>query len=366
MGTESKPLYKVVEDRLRLRIASGELARGAKLPSVRELAATFGTNVFTVHKALTPLEREGLIVRKRKLGTVVNDGSPRLACVGLYFAAGFIYEDDTAFYRSLCDLLIAKLDAMGWGHRLWTETLRIDDAHVPGAQIEAVLKAARAGQIQALIAPLVNSPAFDAFNSLNLPVAFIASGVTPRKIVFDTDGMIRAGLAELRRQGCRSVGLITNMSPSVAASDGKPHDYQKFHTGFETSAATLGMKLSPSWIRCPKAHTPVASQLRFGYEQFSELWSLRQRPEAVFVYPDATAKGVLTAVLERRIDVPRELKLLFHRHEEVEFLCPLPVTWATSRVAETADALTAMIQDQAAGKRIASMVVPFHIETKKR
>jgi len=46
-------------------VASGQLAPGSELPSVRELALKHAVNPMTVSKAYTLLEAEGLLERNR-------------------------------------------------------------------------------------------------------------------------------------------------------------------------------------------------------------------------------------------------------------------------------------------------------------
>jgi GntR family transcriptional regulator len=56
-----QPVYRQIADQLRGLIARGELADGAELPSVRQLAATIGINLNTVAKAYRTLADEGLV-----------------------------------------------------------------------------------------------------------------------------------------------------------------------------------------------------------------------------------------------------------------------------------------------------------------
>lgn len=66
------PLYHQVAEHLRRLIASGGLASGEHLPNEIELAASFGLSRPTMRQALDELVREGLIVRRRGVGTVVT------------------------------------------------------------------------------------------------------------------------------------------------------------------------------------------------------------------------------------------------------------------------------------------------------
>ena len=69
------PIYRQLFTQLRQRIASGELAAAAQLPSVRELAAELKVNPLTVAKVFQMLEAEGLVETRRGLGTFVADGN---------------------------------------------------------------------------------------------------------------------------------------------------------------------------------------------------------------------------------------------------------------------------------------------------
>jgi GntR family transcriptional regulator len=59
------PLYRQLVEQVRRLIAGGQLAPGAALPSVRELALEHAVNPMTISKAYALLEAEGLLVRNR-------------------------------------------------------------------------------------------------------------------------------------------------------------------------------------------------------------------------------------------------------------------------------------------------------------
>jgi GntR family transcriptional regulator len=72
LKNEAIPLYYQLETILRKRISSGELARGDLLPSEEALAKEYNMSRITVRQALSSLESDGLIVRKRGKGTFVS------------------------------------------------------------------------------------------------------------------------------------------------------------------------------------------------------------------------------------------------------------------------------------------------------
>ncbi|RKI30711.1 GntR family transcriptional regulator [bacterium 1xD8-6] len=71
--TDDIPIYQQIMDIIKQQIASGELAVGEKLPSVREMALAAGVNPNTMQKALAELEREGLLYSKRTAGRFVAE-----------------------------------------------------------------------------------------------------------------------------------------------------------------------------------------------------------------------------------------------------------------------------------------------------
>ena len=57
-----RPVYQQIMETLRGAIVQGELTPGGKVPSVRDLAAAAQVNPNTMQRALTELEREGILV----------------------------------------------------------------------------------------------------------------------------------------------------------------------------------------------------------------------------------------------------------------------------------------------------------------
>jgi GntR family transcriptional regulator len=79
--TSDRPMHRQLADSIRDRIASGELAPGARLPSEMALEQETGLNRSTVRRAIEILRSEGLVdvrhphgtfVRKRPAETVIE------------------------------------------------------------------------------------------------------------------------------------------------------------------------------------------------------------------------------------------------------------------------------------------------------
>lgn len=68
------PPYEQIRAQVAALIAAGALPAGARLPTVRDLAADLGVAVGTVVRAYRELEGGGLVVSRRRTGTVVAEG----------------------------------------------------------------------------------------------------------------------------------------------------------------------------------------------------------------------------------------------------------------------------------------------------
>lgn len=67
------PFYRQLVDGVSDLIRGGQLAPGARLPSVRELATQLEVSLITIRRAYADLESAGLIVRRQGQGTFVSE-----------------------------------------------------------------------------------------------------------------------------------------------------------------------------------------------------------------------------------------------------------------------------------------------------
>ena len=67
------PIYSQLIAQMTQRIVAGLYKVGEKLPSVRDLAAEAGVNPNTMQRALTELERDGLMYSQRTAGRFVTE-----------------------------------------------------------------------------------------------------------------------------------------------------------------------------------------------------------------------------------------------------------------------------------------------------
>ena len=73
------PVYRQVMDQIKYYVASGLLAPGAQLPSIRSLATSLAVNPTTIVKAYTELQHGGVVEMKQGKGAFVAESAGALS-----------------------------------------------------------------------------------------------------------------------------------------------------------------------------------------------------------------------------------------------------------------------------------------------
>ncbi len=75
--SDNKPIYRQIVDHAYNLILDGRWEPGARVPSVRELAAELGVNTRTVLKAMEDLQNAGVIYSRRGMGFSLSEDAPQ-------------------------------------------------------------------------------------------------------------------------------------------------------------------------------------------------------------------------------------------------------------------------------------------------
>ena len=95
-----KPIYAQLMEIIQMQIVSGQYQAGDRLPSVRELAAEASVNPNTMQKALSELERNGLINTQRTSGRTVTENNEMIKQTRAKLAEEYIQN----FFRMMKEL----------------------------------------------------------------------------------------------------------------------------------------------------------------------------------------------------------------------------------------------------------------------
>lgn len=87
-----RPIYAQIMLHIQLDIVSGKYAAGEKLPSVRELAAEAAVNPNTMQKAMTELERLGLVYSQRTSGRFITEDENMIQSIKQQLAQAQIHD----------------------------------------------------------------------------------------------------------------------------------------------------------------------------------------------------------------------------------------------------------------------------------
>lgn len=356
-----KAAYRQIGEQIRLLITSGQLAPGTRLPPSNELAAKWQTHAATIHAALAPLVKEGLLTRQPKIGTFVSKRKKRMETVGIYYDSNIWENQANDFKRAVHLALVRVLESQNIRVKVWFDPRR---GKLQRKTWDELASAIERREIQALIAADVPDDVVEWIQRLPVVSAYFTDTRVPNSVGLDFDQFADASVALLKKQGCRSAGVISILEPGKPASAKSALASSDFYDRFSAACKRSGLELRQNWIRMAHGYVRDESQEEFGYKEFKEIWSEPQRPDGLVVYPDTSAPGVILSLLEQRVNVPAELKLVLHKHKEINFLCPLEVSYLCSSIARIAQALYRQIERQFAGDTCEPITLPFQTTTR--
>jgi DNA-binding LacI/PurR family transcriptional regulator len=339
-----QPTHRRIFEGLRDQIRNGRYVPGTQLPGTRELAVDWQTSIFTVHTALRALAKEGWIDRRPNAGTYIADPRQRFLCAGIYHASDIGSVKSSAFTRYLHFALMERLEKLNKSTEVFNDT-RPEESQ--GRLFGPLADALAQKRIQCLIAPCINSEDAASLAKLTQPVAFVSNPFSKSRIDFNREMFLRESARRLAAQGCRSVGILSNIRLPLDQDDA----YLDFYPSLRRIIEKEGLTMRDEWIRRPI--DPQFDLAGFGYREMKALWELPERPDGLIITTDSVAEGAVIAILELGIGVvPAQMKFVFHRNAHLPFLCPFPVTWGISDEDKLADGLIDLIQKQFAGAPI--------------
>lgn len=116
--SSERSVYLQLVDIIKQKIMSGEYQPGQRMESVRELAAEAAVNPNTMQRALTELEREGLLYTQRTSGRFVSEDVRRIAELRMTGAVKRAKE----FYQEMAQNGLSEEEIRGLLERAITET----------------------------------------------------------------------------------------------------------------------------------------------------------------------------------------------------------------------------------------------------
>jgi len=357
-----------ISKQVRSLIKEEKFAPGSRLPSTAALAKMWGSDVKSVHFAMTRLVKESLIYRKAGVGTFVRELPGALQKVCLYYPPKALGSRGSLFQESLYESLTQELEERGIEIQVWV------DSRTGAAAAEAcdlLTTAARHREFQGIIAPLVDLAHLQWLLKLPVPTAFQSSADIPNKVDSDLKQFAAMSFRILAEKGCRTVALICPFSVTEGirshSLDGTPDTSGHYFHLFSDAAKGFGLRLMSEGMSVRGQGAPpdaVASgdysQEQMGYEQFHAVWREPEKPQGIVVYPDTFVRGVLLGIAETGVRVPEDLKLVLHKNAGIDLFCPYPADLVISEERDIAKALVNQLETQFSGKPVSPLHFTFH------
>ena len=114
---DSRPIYLQLMERIQHDIISGVYQPGDKLPSVRDLALDAAVNPNTMQKALSELERSGLVYTQRTSGRFITEDVSKMTELKEQLAR----EQIQLFLKNMEQLGLTKEDIRRLLEKEWKE-----------------------------------------------------------------------------------------------------------------------------------------------------------------------------------------------------------------------------------------------------
>lgn len=238
---------------------------------------------------------------------------------------------------------------MTLGQQAGVEMIPVIDLRAPSQGLLPPPEIARIrseGEVDGFIAFMVYPAMTEWMRETGIPWTALCEGKDGHFIGLDYNQMVRDSLKRLAGLGCKSAGLMIPAGFTDAV----------FLEGVDAISESVGIDVKYEWILVSRE-----SQEQSGYEHLCALWDMNDRPEGLVVFPDLAARGVVSAILEKRIQVPADLRLVLHRNAESPYMVPMPCDWVEVSVNGVATALLGNLQGHWAGRPMERKKLPFRI-----
>ncbi len=280
-------------------IDNGTLLPGDRLLSETELAAQWDVCRMTAHRAMDALQQQGLVVRRRRLGTVVAEKrplSPKVVALLFFHANDFPQVDYIQGIRA--------------GLPDTYDLLFCDTRNDPAREADYLRRMQT--QADAIICYPTCDPAntdiLQRITSAGKPlicVDRIPEGLSADAIVTDNFGSTHAALQSLQQQGHRNIAFFGYREMEVSSARERYEAYLK-------ALAADGLSDLNRWTRfLPKGMGyDLAHLMQTIHEALFTLLHQPGPPTAVFCEDDYIMASILEACERQALSIPRDLAVL--------------------------------------------------------
>ena len=317
MRVKANPKYQQVKEIVREEISKRKLKPGDRIPSEERIAKKHGVSLGTVRQAMAELVNEGLIYKEQGKGTFIAERKKEKT-----FTIGLLFTDiGNPFFSQLARSIQEKAHFLKYSVVYYNTDDQFSRAvesinmlikrRVDGVILLSILKKK---QEEELIRKLKENgiPFVYLDRYLNKP--------TSDYIIIDNFSGVRQGMEYLISLGHKRIGCIS--AQPYARMKQRVKAYEKIVK--EHNLVTEDSLIQISDLLDDKG----------GYDAANKLFSIKNRPTAIFATNDIIAIGACRAAKDRGIKIPQDLSLVGFDDIETSSHIEVPLTTISQPINE--------------------------------
>ncbi len=322
-------------------ILNGEIPPGTRLPSNRELAASWGTSCSTIQKALNKMVAAGLVERTPRRGTFVRHKSSR-AFVGILLGPSLI-DESASHYRLLNSALSRQLDSEFLSCRTY-DNLGTKNP----AELDAVIARLKMDQKSfdfrgfVCIAAVPDAVPIDELIPQDTPRAVLDLYQPDNDILFDAHDFGVEIANAVYNQGARHICWFSYSKSHIDAFRAIKDEAQR--RGLP--APTLNTLKAPCQSEFERTAYRDALALIEAEKGKGRL------PDAIILPDDIVARGFVFALLKLGLRVPEDIKLAVLGNEGSRIYYSVPVVRYNYPIEAVGSELAGMLKLRMANKKV--------------
>ena len=311
------PLYQQVALDIRRKIASGEMPVGTQLQPHREMALSYGVSMMTINKALSGLVSEGLLNSRVGRGTFVAQ-RPVESENGAGTTFGFVLRDlSSPFFSLVAHAAQQRADELGYGVLFSSSSNRLDREE---EQIRRFRDLGVSGLIIASMARTYRiSEPIRALQDAGIPYVMVSytDGAEVPWVGMDLDSAGYLAAQHLLAMGRRRIGYVGDKFGSIMC--------ELRGRGYRRALEQAGLPVDPD-LQFEYPFEGEWNDYRSGYAIAERIATLQNKPDAMFVFNDLGALGLLDGLLDRGIRVPEDIAIVGLDDIELAGRARIPLT----------------------------------------
>jgi DNA-binding LacI/PurR family transcriptional regulator len=281
------------------------------------MALSYGVSIMTINKALSGLVSEGLLHSRVGRGTFVAQ-RPIESENGAVTTLGFVLRDlSSPFFSLVAHAAQQRSDELGYGVLFSSSSNRLDREE---EQIRRFRDLGVSGLIIASMARTYRiSEPIRALQDAGIPYVMVSytDGAEVPWVGMDLDSAGYLAAQHLLAMGRRRIGYIGDKFGSIMC--------ELRGRGYRRALEQAGLPVDPDF----QFEYPFEGEwndYRSGYAIAERLANLEKKPDAMFVFNDLGALGVLDGLLDRGIRVPEDIAIVGLDDIELAGRARIPLT----------------------------------------